>query len=89
VFKVQRALQSDCKNFEVGQTGGWRHVKPCSEMGLKRTQDKSFSTLCVLLRLTERTGLSFEIEAECLKDNPVSWVSARMIKNVSVNQKKK
>lgn len=45
--------------------------------------------LYVLLRLTERMGLSLEIEVECLKDNPMSWVNACMIKTLLCIRKKR
>lgn len=45
--------------------------------------------LYVLLRLTERMGLSLEIEVECLKDNPMSWVNACMIKTLLYIRKKR
>lgn len=41
------------------------------------------------MRLTERTGLSFEIEAECLEDNPMSRVAACVLKTTSLILKKK
>lgn len=38
--------------------------------------------LYILLRLAERMGLSSEIQLECLKDNPMNWVNACMIKTL-------